>query len=161
MSAARVARTRERSLVAADVVRVVIAIARAKAPKRLGPYHETRRSWLGKIWTGNEALHYEVWPRPQLGLIELGLHFEADRLTNARLLSAFRSRELEVRAALGQAPLLEPWDKGWARVYETWPLEGDRAAAERYGARLAAYVATLEPILRDELPADVGWSARS
>ncbi|OLC55717.1 MAG: hypothetical protein AUH85_08580 [Chloroflexi bacterium 13_1_40CM_4_68_4] len=131
--------------------------AKAKAPKPLGPYRTLHRSWIGKVWTGNDDLHYEVWPRPRLGVLELGLHFEADALTNARLLAAFRARQREVRAALGKAPLIEPWDKGWARVYETHPLEEDRPAAERYGLRLAAYVAALEPILRDELPGDVPW----
>ena len=138
----------------------MIATGRATAPKRLGPYREVRYSWIGKLWTGNEDLHYEVWPRPRLDVIELGLHFEADALTNARLLSAFRTREAEVRAALGAAPLIESWDKGWARVYESHRLESDRAAAERYGARLAAYISALEPILRHELPADVPWKSR-
>jgi hypothetical protein len=161
MAAPRAARARAKPLVAADVVRIVVSTVRAKAPKRFGPYREVRYSWIGKVWTGNEELHYEVWPRPRIGVIELGLHFESDALTNARLLAAFRAREPEVRAALGPAPLIESWDKGWARVYETHPLEHERAAAEHYGARLAAYVAALEPILRDELPVDVPWRARS
>ena len=152
---------RARRLVQTDVVATVLATAKSRAPKRFGPFHTQRFSWIGKIWTGNEELHYEVWPRPRIGTIELGLHFEADALTNARLLAAFRGRETEVREALGNVTLIEPWDKGWARVYETLPLERSRADAERYGARLAAYVMALEPILRDELPAETPWRART
>ncbi len=141
-------------------MRAVVDGATVRAPKRFGPYRATRWSWIGKLWTGNADLHYEVWRRPRLGTLELGLHFEADELTNARLLAAFRAREAEVREALGDAPLLEAWDKGWARVYETAPLDEQPAEAERAAKRLAAYVAALEPILRDELPADVPWRLR-
>jgi len=154
------ARTTKR-LTSADLVRIVVVTARAHAPRRLGPYRALHLSWIGKLWTGNDDLHYEVWPRPKLGVLELGLHFEADALTNARLLAAFRAHRRDVRAALGQAPLIEPWDRGWARVYEIHPFEDDRPAAERYGLRLAAYVTALEPILRDELPADVPWRIRA
>jgi hypothetical protein len=139
---------------APSFVRAVIDGVRARLPKRLGPYRTTTTSYLGKLWTGNRDLHYEVWRRPRLGVVELGLHFEADPLTNARLLGAFRAREAEIREALGEAPLLEAWDRGWARFYETRPLQD---APDACAARLAVYVRTLEPILREELPADVAW----
>ncbi len=135
-------------------MRAAIRSAAGRAPKRFGPFHTTLWSSIGKMWTGNRDLHYEVWRRARLGLVEVGLHFESDALTNARLLGAFRAREAEVRAALGRAPLLEEWDKGWARVYESLPLAQEPAAL---GERLAAYVAALEPLLREELPADVRW----
>jgi hypothetical protein len=111
------------------------------------------------MWFGNSALHYEVWLRERLGVIELGLHFEADPLTNVRLLAAFRARERAVRRALGDDARIEAWDKGWARVWEPLTLDRlDAALLERVARRLAAYIATLEPILRDEVPADVPWS---
>ncbi len=109
------------------------------------------------MWTGNRDLHYEVWRRERLGVVELGLHFEADPLTNARLLGAFRSREREIRSALGATPQLEEWDNGWARVYEAHPLGDGRALAEALAERLSAYLVALEPILRQELPVDVDW----
>lgn len=127
------------------------------APKRLGPYHVSRRAVIGQIYTGNPALHYEVWRRPRLGVTELGLHFEADALTNARLLGAFQAREAEVRATLGSEPCLEHWDKGWTRIYETRALSDDSSETNTCARRLAAYIAALEPILRDELPAEVEW----
>lgn len=134
--------------------------ARDHAPRYLGPYRTLHRSWIGKLWTGNPDLHYEVWPRPKLGVVEIGLHFESDRLTNARLLGAFHARRTEVRRALGDAPRIEAWDKGWARIYEAHPFAAEAVLADRLADRVSRYVAALEPILRDELPADVSWRAR-
>jgi hypothetical protein len=114
---------------------------------------------MAKLWSGNKQLHYEAWIRDRLGVIELGLHFESDALTNACLLAAFRARERAIRRALGANVRVETWDKGWARVWEPIALATlDRAFLELIGRRMAAYVAALEPILRDEVPSDVAWS---
>lgn len=51
------------------------------------------------------------------------------------------------------------WDKGWTRIWEPVAYEGlDAAFRDELAARMARYVTTLEPILRDELPAEVPWS---
>jgi hypothetical protein len=114
---------------------------------------------MAKLWSGNRQLHYEVWMRERLGVIELGLHFEADALTNARLIAAFRARERTIRRSLGEDVRIETWDRGWARVWEPMTLVTlDRAFLERVGGRIAAYVTALEPLLRAEVPADVAWS---
>jgi hypothetical protein len=106
-------------------------------------------------------LHYEAWIRDRLAVIEVGLHFEADALTNARLLAAFRARERTVRRALGPHVRVESWDKGWARVWEPVPLATlDQVFLDRIGMRIGAYVSALEPLLRTELPSDVAWSER-
>ena len=114
---------------------------------------------MAQLWSGNKQLHYEAWIRERLGVVELGLHFEADALTNARLLAAFRARERAIRRALGADVRIETWDKGWARVWE--PLELvplDAVFLERIAARVAAYVTALEPLLRSEVPSDISWS---
>lgn len=114
---------------------------------------------MAQFWSGNKQLHYEAWIRDRLGVIEVGLHFEADALTNARLLAAFRARERTIRRALGAEVRIEGWDKGWARVWEPIALAPlDTALLERVGLRIAAYVSALEPVLRAELPADVAWT---
>jgi hypothetical protein len=114
---------------------------------------------MAQLWSGNKQLHYEAWIRARLGVIEVGLHFEADALTNARLLAAFRAKERGIRRALGTEVRIEGWDKGWARVWEPIDLATlDHAFLERIGARVAAYVDALEPILRGEVPSDVAWS---
>jgi hypothetical protein len=115
-------------------------------------------SFLAKLWFGNHALHYEITPRERAGSIEIGLHFEADPLTNARLLAAFVANAKAVRRALANARM-EQWDRGWCRVWEPLPYRAaDTELAEELASRLAAYVTTLEPILRRELPSDVAWT---
>jgi hypothetical protein len=114
---------------------------------------------MAKLWSGNRQLHYEAWMRERLGVIELGLHFEADALTNARLIAAFRARERTIRRSLGEDVRIETWDRGWARVWEPITLLTlDRAFLERVGGRIAEYVTALEPLLRAEVPSDVAWS---
>ena len=121
--------------------------------------HSTAHSNMAKLWSGNRQLHYEAWIRDRLGVIEIGLHFEADTLTNARLLAAFRARERAIHRALGADVRIETWDRGWARVWEPIELATlDQAFLQRIGARVAAYVTTLEPLLRAEVPSDVEWS---
>jgi len=128
-------------------------------PADVSPTHSTAYSYMAQLWSGNKQLHYEAWIRDRLGVIEIGLHFEADALTNARLLAAFRARERAIRRALGADVRIETWDKGWARVWEPVALATlDRVFLEIIGDRIAAYVTTLEPLLRSEVPSDVAWS---
>jgi hypothetical protein len=136
-------------------MRGVVEIARAELPG----IHSFAYSYMAKLWSGNKQLHYEVWLRDRLAVIELGLHFEADALTNARLLAAFRARERSIHRALGADVRIETWDRGWARVWEPIAiLPLDQEFLERIGRRMAGYVRNLEPLLRAEVPADVAWS---
>jgi hypothetical protein len=115
-------------------------------------------SFLAKVWYGNHSLHYEITPRERARAIEIGLHFEADPLTNARLLAAFVANASAVRRALANARM-EHWDRGWCRVWEPLPYRTpDGELAKDLADRIAAYVTALEPILRRELPSDVAWS---
>ena len=135
------------------------ALIRPLIPAKLRDFRSGARwAYLMKLYYGNAQLHYEASHRPRVRTIEIGLHFEADDLTNARLLGAFRTHERAIRRKL-PAARFEEWDKGWARVWEPVPYDRlDTALRDDLAARLARYVTTLEPILRDELPADVPWS---
>lgn len=131
---------------------------RTDLPPDLTPFRWRAGHAQAKAWYGNTDLHYEIWVRARLRVVELGLHFEADALTNARLLAAFRARAKDVKRGLGKDARIEEWDKGWARVWEPISLElDDGALRERVHARLRDYMSTLEPMLRDELPSDVRW----
>lgn len=142
----------------ADPVKAMPAAIRALVPAGLRGFHSRASSFQLKCWFGNRDVHYEIWLRRSLHVIELGLHFEADPLSNARLLGAFRAHHARIRRALGDEVRLEEWDRGWARVWEPVQLARlDAALRERVTARLARYIATLEPLLRDELPADLPW----
>ena len=115
-------------------------------------------SFLAKLWFGNHDLHYEITPRERARTIEIGLHFEADPLTNARLLAAFVGNAKAVRRALANARM-ERWDRGWCRVWEPVPYRAaDAELAQELASRLSGYVTALEPILRRELPSEVAWT---
>jgi hypothetical protein len=140
-----------------ELLKRVRPLLRQRLPAELSDFR-WEASFLAKVWYGNHALHYEITPRPRLRTIEIGLHFEADPLTNARLLAAFRANAKAVRSALADARL-EEWDRGWCRVWESLPWRPpDTELARELADRVAAYVVALEPILRRELPRDVAWA---
>ncbi len=142
----------------AECLRRVRPLVRERVPAELREFQWESYSFQSKLWYGNKALHYEIWPREKLGTIEIGLHFEADPLTNARLLAAFRANAKAVRRTLVDAQV-EEWDRGWARVWQPLPFrKPDARLAVELAERIAAYVSALEPILRRELPSDVAWS---
>jgi hypothetical protein len=142
----------------AECLRRVRPLVRERVPSELREFQWESFSFQSKLWYGNKALHYEIWPRERLGSIEIGLHFEADPLTNARLLAAFAANAKAIRRALAHARI-EEWDRGWARVWEPLPhRKPDEGLASELAERIAAYVTALEPILRRELPSDVAWS---
>jgi hypothetical protein len=141
----------------ADCLRRVAPIVRSRVPVALRGFRYDSIAFMAKLWYGNKDLHYEIWSRARLGTIEIGLHFEADPLTNARLLAAFAAQSRAIRRALTDARI-EEWDRGWARVWEPLPhRKPDEQLASELGQRIAAYVTALEPILRRELPSDVAW----
>ena len=131
---------------------------RTLVPRDLGMLRSSASwSYLVKMYYGNPAIHYEATHRPRLGVLEIGLHFEADDLTNARLLGAFRSHDRAIRRDLPSARF-EEWDKGWTRIWEPVACERlDGALRDDLAQRLARYITVLELILREELPSDVPW----
>ncbi|HET8567368.1 MAG TPA: hypothetical protein VFM93_00090 [Candidatus Limnocylindria bacterium] len=141
-----------------DLFRAIPRRVRALVPASLGEMRTKESGWMVKCWYGNADLHYEAWHRGRQGVVEIGLHFEADGLLNAQLLGGLRAHEREIRARLPDARL-ETWDKGWTRIWEPVRAERvDAALCDDLARRLARYVATLEPILRDELPVEAEWS---
>ncbi len=123
------------------------------------PPHHSATGQMVKLWFGNKQLHYECGVYRRRNVVELGLHFESDAMTNLRLLGAFHGREKTIARRLAGVRI-EEWDKGWARVWEPIPLQPFDAAFSASVARtLARYVRVLEPILEDELPSDVAWTA--
>ena len=120
--------------------------------------HHLASGWMVKLWFGNKDLHYECGVYLQRRVVELGLHFESDAFTNQLLLGAIRGHAKSIARRLPTARL-EPWDKGWARVWEPIQLQPfDERFSAHVTKTLAKYVRVLEPILEDSLPADVRWS---
>jgi hypothetical protein len=102
---------------------------------------------LMKLHYGRSELHYEAWHHTGDGRLEIGLHFEGSAETNQRALDFFRARMVEVKAHLPRAEL-EPWDRGWSRLYETLNApQLDEAVLDAAIERMAAYITTLEPMV--------------
>ena len=132
---------------------VADALGDAALPHHLATGH------MAKLWAGNKQLHFECGIYLHRKVIELGLHFESDPMTNARLLGAFRGHEKAIARKLPTARI-EEWDKGWVRIWESVPLQRlDDPFAARLTKTLVRYIRVLEPILEDEVPADVLWTA--
>ena len=122
---------------------------RPQLPAPLRKFRTATRGWLCQLYYRDARLHYEVWNLgAQRGLLELGLHFESrDRDQNSALLAGFSRNMVEVKATLGPQWEAEPWDKGWAKVYETIPYRGfNQELLGDTAARLARAISVLQPI---------------
>jgi hypothetical protein len=106
------------------------------------------RSRLVKFWSGEDAaVHYEVAVHERDSRLEIGFHMEADEAVNAALYREFDKCVLEIQAQLGDGVWLEPWDRGWARLYETqplWPLDISRVYET--AERVVAFASVVEPV---------------
>ena len=81
------------------------------------------------------------------GRLEVGLHFEGAPDENQATFEFFRPRMIEVKASLPRAEL-EPWDRGWSRLYETFPAPNlDEQVLDGAVERLAGYITTLQPLV--------------
>jgi hypothetical protein len=125
---------------------------KATLPPTMGELRTLRgRGRLMKLHFGEPALHYEVWHHAGQGKLEVGLHFEASHAQNDAAFEFFRSRIVEVKASLPRAEL-EPWDRGWSRLYETLPAARlDDGVVRDTVACLTGYIVTLQPLLEQFL----------
>lgn len=104
-------------------------------------------SRLLKLHYSHREFHYEVWHHTGAGKLELGLHFEGSSELNQQAFDFFRLRMIEIKASLPRAEL-EPWDRGWSRLYETLPApQLDDLVMQTAIERLAAYIRTLQPLM--------------
>jgi len=112
------------------------------------------RGRLIKVYFAAPVFHYEAWHHTGAGRLEIGLHFEATADTNQAAFDYFRGRMVEVKAGLPRAEL-EPWDRGWSRLYETLPAArlDDRVLGDAVEC-MAAYMVTLQPMV------DEFWRSR-
>ena len=106
-----------------------------------------------KLHYGRPEFHYEAWHHTGVGRLEIGLHFEGSAAENQEAFDFFRGHMLEVKAQLPRAEL-EPWDRGWSRLYETLPAQQlDEGVLDDAAVRMADYIVTLQPLL-DNLQKD-------
>jgi hypothetical protein len=108
-------------------------------------------SRLLKIHYGRPELHFEAWHHTGDGRLEVGLHFEGSAALNDSAFAYFRARMVEVKALLPRAEL-EPWDRGWSRLYETLPAPVlDGRAQDATLEKMGAYIAALQPMVESFL----------
>ena len=121
---------------------------KARLPADLRGFQTTRgRGRLLKVYFGNLAFHYEAWHHAGAGRLEVGLHFEGSATENQAAFDFFRARMVEVKSGLPRAEL-EPWDRGWSRLYETLPaVRLDDGVVELGVDCMARYIVTLQPLL--------------
>ncbi|MCL4488836.1 MAG: hypothetical protein M1570_11995 [Chloroflexi bacterium] len=123
---------------------------RKQLPRKLRDFEARSFFSIVKLSYRNPKLHYEVWVRGQERLIEVGLHFEADKPTNDALLAYFGSRGVEIHAALGPRVEIEQWTNSWSRVHEVVPYtELDAKLVKTLSKKLAGMIAVLQPMLEE------------
>ena len=133
-----------------DFMRALPAAVRPKLPKKLQAFSVNTRAWLVQFYYNDPLLHYEVVTHgDRRGVLEIGLHFESRTSeVNTRLLAGFMKYLFEIKLELGAQIEAEMWDKGWTKVYETFPMETfDAAYVDRVARRLAQIITVLQPIL--------------
>ena len=82
--------------------------------------------------------------------LELGLHLEAAPATNERIATGLARQLLVIKARLGERLDLEPWDRGWVRLYETHPVEVfDAARVKVTAARMAELIGVIWPMCQE------------
>jgi hypothetical protein len=105
------------------------------------------RGRLMKLHYDRAEFHYEAWHHTGDGRLEIGLHFEGSQAENQAAFEFFRARMIEIKADLPHAEL-EPWDRGWSRLYETLPApQLDDSVLEAAVELMSAYIVTLQPLL--------------
>jgi hypothetical protein len=131
-----------------EFLRRVLEAIRDRLPSDLQGLHARDQGSLIKLFADEPLIHYELWVHHGRGRVELGLHFETrDAARNRCLLDYVGDDLLFLKDALGQGLEAEPWDRGWTRLYISYPLERlGTDEVERFAKAFAVFVATLEPI---------------
>lgn len=134
----------------------VVAEVRSALPAELAGFRHRANPMLLKIDYGNERVHYEVWTDGARGRVEIGLHFEDGPASTLAYLAFFDARIVEIKHALGPEVELERWTASWGHLFESAPLGRlDRGFARSVASRLAAQIATLQPmVVEADVPAE-------
>jgi hypothetical protein len=120
---------------------------KARLPAPLRTFSSARRGRLMKLHYSRPDFHYEAWHHTGDGRLEIGLHFEGSSAENQAAFDFFRAQMIGIKADLPRAEL-EPWDRGWSRLYETLPAaQLDEDVLDAAVERMSDYIVTLQPLL--------------
>ena len=150
-TARRQASRRERRFVrTAGFFRALPRQVEAALPVSLKEVRHRARSSQAQWFFDDPRLHFEAWWHANNGRLELGLHLEAEPATNDRIANGLARQLLVIKARLGQQLDLEPWDRGWVRLYETYPIDVfDAAQIKRTAARIAELIVVIWPMCQE------------
>ncbi len=139
-------------------------VLRGLVPEGLGDLRCRHHRYGIKVWFDSEKPtreHYEAQvigakhvPEAEVLAIEVGFHAEhRDPADNERVLKELVGSEKQWRRALGKEAIAGEFiddRNGWQRISETWvdPDLGEPELAMELAARLADYIAALEPLRR-------------
>ena len=103
---------------------------------------------LMKVWFDHYRVHYEVVIDQQIGMIEIGLHFEDGPASTLGFLALLDARILEIKDRLGPEIELERWTQSWGRIYDLRPLTTlNERITVPCGKRLVELITVLQPIV--------------
>jgi hypothetical protein len=121
---------------------------KARLPAPLRTFSSARgRGRLMKLHFERPEFHYEAWHHTGDGRLEIGLHFEGSRDENQEAFVFFRAQMVGIKSQLPHAEL-EPWDRGWSRLYETLRApQLDEDVLETAVGCMSGYIVTLQPLL--------------
>jgi hypothetical protein len=123
---------------------------KAALPARLKDVHHHVRSSQAQWFYDDPRLHFEAWWHANTGRLELGLHLESTPVVNERIANGLARQLLMIKARLGERVDLEPWDRGWVRLYETHPVEVfDAARIATTSTRMAELIDVLWPMCQE------------
>lgn len=142
---------RERRFVrTAGFFRALPPLVKAALPAGLREVSHRARSSQAQWFFGDSRLHFEAWWHANTGRLELGFHLEAEPAINDRIAAGLAGQLLLIKARLGQQLDLEPWDRGWVRLYETHAIEVfDAAQIKRTATRMAELIAFIWPMCQE------------
>lgn len=123
----------------------------ARLPDHLQLHVHQPYRWLVQFYDQDKRVHYEVQRIVRRRDFELALHFESrNKPLNQHLLQGFSQQLIGIHAELGASISAEPWDRGWAKIYDIFP---EATLTDSYqlqmAERLAAMIRCFHPILLD------------
>jgi len=141
------ARHERRFIRTAGFFRALPPQVRAALPARLKDVSHRTRSSQAQWYFDDPRLHFEAWWHANSGRLELGLHLEAEPAMNERIAIGLARQLLMIKARLGQQLDLEPWDRGWVRLYETHAVElFDAPRIKQTATRMAELITVIWPM---------------
>jgi hypothetical protein len=144
------ARRERRFIRTAGFFRALPRPVKAALPARLQTVNHHVRSSQAQWYYDDPGLHFEAWWHANTGRLELGLHLESTPAVNDKIAAGLARQLLLIKARLGERLDLEPWDRGWIRLYETHPVEVfDAARIAATSTRMAELIQVLWPMCID------------